>query len=403
MLSQEDFTKLYTEYKKWAEDASNQTDGYTYEKSFDEFIHRLGKQLFEQTVSAGENVPERQKKKVITKYGKISVDKSHILSPPAGRTGFKISPYLQELGCYVGQSVPFDEGSELLKKLSHTELSDKQIERLSHFYGSAIEQIEIEQTSETTSPVIVNHEENQANELHYTMVDGSMIYTREEGWKEIKLGRIFSNSSILPFKNRNEIASSQYLAHLGSSHEFLDKFEKHMDNYSNVVAIADGATWIWNYFETHRPDVVQILDFYHAVEKLGDFAKAYFKDKKQEEQKQWLEVQKERLMNDKVEEIIQIVEQMECQVKAIGFQNALLTYYRNNKSRMMYGTFRAKGYLIGSGPIEAAHRNVIQQRLKLAGQRWTKKGAQQVANLRVAHKSNDWNLVIKSIKFYRAA
>jgi hypothetical protein len=29
----------------------------------------------------------------------------------------------------------------------------------------------------------------------------------------------------------------------------------------------------------------------------------------------------------------------------------------------------ARGLLIGSGPIESAHRNVIQQRMKLAGQR----------------------------------
>lgn len=43
--------------------------------------------------------------------------------------------------------------------------------------------------------------------------------------------------------------------------------------------------------------------------------------------------------------------------------------------------------LIGSGAIEAAHRNVIQKRLKLSGQRWTIKGAQQITNLRTYKKS----------------
>jgi hypothetical protein len=55
---------------------------------------------------------------------------------------------------------------------------------------------------------------------------------------------------------------------------------------------------------------------------------------------------------------------------------------------MQYKTFQEKGLLIGSGAIEAAHRTVIQQRLKLSGQRWTKIGAQQIVNLRIAYKSN---------------
>ena len=40
-----------------------------------------------------------------------------------------------------------------------------------------------------------------------------------------------------------------------------------------------------------------------------------------------------------------------------------------------------------SGAIESANREVIQQRLKLSGQRWTPLGLQQVVNLRVAYKS----------------
>ena len=54
---------------------------------------------------------------------------------------------------------------------------------------------------------------------------------------------------------------------------------------------------------------------------------------------------------------------------------------------MYYQSFQEKGYFIGSGAIEAAHRHVLQQRLKLSGQRWTKDGFQSVANLRACYKS----------------
>ena len=79
-------------------------------------------------------------------------------------------------------------------------------------------------------------------------------------------------------------------------------------------------------------------------------------------------------------------------------KRALLEYYKNHKNRMQYKKFLEKGLLIGSGAMEAAHRNVIQKRLKLSGQRWTKKGAQQIMNLRVLEKSNKWSKVIEFAK-----
>jgi hypothetical protein len=65
---------------------------------------------------------------------------------------------------------------------------------------------------------------------------------------------------------------------------------------------------------------------------------------------------------------------------------------------MQYGTYKKNGFMIGSGPIESAHRNIIQKRLKLSGQRWSKQGVQQIANLRIAHKSSNWHQVIDMIK-----
>jgi hypothetical protein len=82
----------------------------------------------------------------------------------------------------------------------------------------------------------------------------------------------------------------------------------------------------------------------------------------------------------------------------------LLVYLRNNRSRMLYGQYRRRGLMIGSGPIESAHRNVIQQRLKLAGQRWSEPGAQAVLNLRLLHKSGHWSaLVSETCQLKRAA
>ena len=63
----------------------------------------------------------------------------------------------------------------------------------------------------------------------------------------------------------------------------------------------------------------------------------------------------------------------------------------------MYKTYRDKGLLIGSGPIEAEHRNVLQQRMKLYGPKWSIDGANEIANLRCYKKSGAWDIIEKMI------
>jgi hypothetical protein len=140
---------------------------------------------------------------------------------------------------------------------------------------------------------------------------------------------------------------------------------------------------------------VQILNYFHCKEKLCGFALAAFQEEAL--RKEWLAEQQDLLLCDQLETVIANIALQTCKGEAKSKQQALLTYYGNNVKRMRYGSFKAQGLLIGSGAIEAAHRHVIGHRLKLSGQRWTKQGAQQIANLRVAKKSNQWHKILDLI------
>jgi hypothetical protein len=325
---------------------------------------------------------------VITTFGTVSVPKSHCLAPSSGKQGFRTSPYLQDLACYVGQSVPFDEGSELLAKLAGITLTDKQIERISHHYGEALEDLVPVYALPTTKD----------QRQHYAMMDGSMVYIRgeAEGWKELKLARVFAASDAYKAQERGVIHHSDYVAHLGGHQDFLEKFDQLVYQKTDLVAIGDGARWIWDYWTTFRPEAIQILDYFHGIEKIGEWAALVFKDEKQK--KDWIEYSETLLLNDEVGELIVAIQTIDCQGDKLIKQKQLLTYLTNNQSRMLYKTFLDAGLFIGSGAIEAANKEVIQKRFKLAGQRWTRQGLQQVANLRVAHKSNQWENVRNLIK-----
>lgn len=313
---------------------------------------------------------------------------------------FRMTSYCQEQVCYLGQKETFEEGSETVKRLMGIEISNKQIQRVSEYYGECME----EATESLIEEDAWEHpEKEESSEVTYAMGDGSMVFTKEEGWKEIKLGRVFKASETLVVsEKRNWIQSSKYCAYLGGHEAFLERFELLLKNIRNIVFIADGAKWFWDWVSIYYPWSTQILDYYHVKEYLCQFAALVFQDAKQKER--WIQLQEELLFEDKIEKVIATIKVfIPLTEEALSYQKKIITYYENNKTRMLYGTYRKKGLLIGSGPIESGHRNLIQKRLKLSGQRWSTAGVQQIANLRVAHKSNEWEKIVKIIQSVKKA
>jgi hypothetical protein len=147
------------------------------------------------------------------------------------------------------------------------------------------------------------------------------------------------------------------------------------------------------------PDSTEILDFFHAKEHLCQFASVYFEEVKTRDE--WIRSMEKLLLDDRVEQVIDTLKQLlvgKNKKTTTNILNNLIRYYQNNLKRMKYKTFKNKGYLIGSGAMESAIRNVVQHRLKRSGQRWTIKGGQQITNIRTMFLSNGQDKIIEKIK-----
>ncbi len=59
-----------------------------------------------------------------------------------------------------------------------------------------------------------------------------------------------------------------------------------------------------------------------------------------------------------------------------------VTCFENQVHRMDYPSYRARGWQIGSGPMESACKTVVGQRLKCAGMRWGEPGSDGVCHRR---------------------
>jgi hypothetical protein len=153
-----------------------------------------------------------------------------------------------------------------------------------------------------------------------------------------------------------------------------------------VVLLIDGAKGLENMGKDCFKGCVQVVDFYHAVEHAGLVLAALIgKDHPdyQARQRRWAK----QLLKDKVEVLIQQTRQ-ECAGKpqAEPVEEAL-GYFVRNVDRMQYGTFRAKGYFIGSGVVEAGCKTVIGSRCKQSGMFWSESGAENILALRCIHSS----------------
>ena len=92
-----------------------------------------------------------------------------------------ISSYAQETMCYMGQHLVFKDAEEVINTLTAANINAKQIERICHLYGQSLEQ------SQLYDIEVNGYEEvlpNESEKLHYVSVDGSMYFTKEEGWKD---------------------------------------------------------------------------------------------------------------------------------------------------------------------------------------------------------------------------
>jgi predicted CoA-binding protein len=372
-----------------------ETNSYDFEKSFKGEMETLEHSAY-QAIAGCEAVNKNERMKLSTSFGEISLQKGHPLAVAPG--GFKISAYLQEQMCRLGTKMTFEESEEELNELLGIETNAKQIERLCHHYGEALNQINWREAYSDGIQLCIPF-----NRRQYVLMDGSMLLTRdkEQSWKEVKLCRMFYDSDRVESvsKNRNIITDSCYVAHLGGHDVFLDKVLDVIAQGSPSVFIADGAKWIWNWVEDYYPKSIQILDFYHCKEHLYSFAKEYFTE---EEAPIWVEDGIEKLKTEQVDIFLKELEGLpEKNKNLLKSKNRLLNYLTNNKERINYGKFLRDGLLIGSGPIESANREVIQKRMKLSGQRWTVQGAEQMLNLRTCYKSGKLSVVRNLISDYK--
>src|SRR6266478_806511 len=174
-----------------------------------------------------------------------------------------------------------------------------------------------------------------------------------------------------------------------------------------VLFIADGAPWIWKRVPLlvqalglAAQQVHELLDFYHAVQHLGQVA-ALRKDWSAKARRLWRTHQRHLLLRGEVEQVIAAVQGL-CRgrnSKAIRTQR---DYFIKNKSRMAYAKLIAMKLPIGSGAIESTVRRVVNLRLKGPSLFWCRANAEAILLLRSYYKAGRWEMLKRMATSHQA-
>jgi hypothetical protein len=327
-----------------------------------------------------------------------------------GTAGTSLSPGLTQMIARAGAEVPFGKAASLIKDLAGVAVSARTVERSAEASGAAARAATATKAAGLRARTIRPLPPREpVPDMLYVEVDGTGVPVRRsetEGRKgkgedgqartrEIKLARLFTVSRMdSDGKPVTDPGSSSYVATFDGKDALAGLLEAEYlrrggDHFRQVVALGDGAAWIWTMAGALYPHATHITDIYHAREHLHDLANhlAFITP----DPAGWLEERSAELDAGNIGAIITAARQYPLTGVKASELATKIGYFEHNAHRMRYQHFRELGMFIGSGHIEAGCKAIVVQRAKQSGMHWTTSGAADIIALRTQHASGRWD------------
>ena len=330
----------------------------------------------------------------------------------AGFTARQLTPGAERLATLAGATCEsFERGADTLEEMAGIRLSESTVERTTEDVGARL--AEMFQRDETVGlPVQWKwHLDVLGQKVAYITIDATGTRQQGPGGKSAE-GRMAYVASVYNPRPADWLPSpgkappemqARYVSGLYSLDQMGPLLRRQaarvgMEDAEVWVALTDGGNGLEDFCQENfnRPDLVLILDFYHAASYLGDLAKALFpqeEEKATAQAEQWC-----RLLKAEGGAVtLAALENAEWPArKSAALREQLETtrrYFANNLHRMEYPEYQAKGWQIGSGVVESACKTVVGQRMKGAGMRWSEEGAHALCHVRALYRSEkgQWN------------
>ena len=354
----------------------------------------------------------RHSRDVITLAGRVRVRRSYYycrrcdagFCPVDRAMGLSCGPFtrrVQQEVVRLDALLPYQKAVELLEALAGVSVSAKEAQRMLARSEGVLASYQQARWGEATGKLLAGQ---AAPEVLYLLADGVQTPIRG-GWRETKVGvarradragRVLGSSRYVSLLTQSEPETGESTPTASAfGWEWAGLAEAcGVAKAKLVVVLGDGARWIWNQAGLHFPEAIQILDVWHASERLWEVGRLAFGD--EGERHAWVQARQAELWGYQTEALLLALEVVaatceEAREKAMETHG----YFHNNRQRMDYPRYQRLGLQVGSGAVESACKQVVSQRLKGAGMRWREAGAQTVARLRCLLLGGEWHAFVR--------
>lgn len=315
----------------------------------------------------------------------------------------EMSAELESLAAMTGAQLPFAQGRDLFAALSLISISDQSMAKATRAIGEEVEAQEQDWIEQSRDYQWLQDQDRLADcpERLYGALDAAKVHIRgdeDHSWRDLKVGAWFTTQAEPPPTPDDEweiqATDITYYCDITPAQEFgplvwATGCQRQAQLAQELIFLGDGADWIWQLVSDSYPQAIQIVDWFHATEYIAPVAQAAFTD--ETEAQTWNQKIRDDLWQGKLDAVIDAFSRLTDHKQAGAVAQKAVTYFTNNRKRMRYAEFRAKGYQIGSGTIESGCKQIVTQRMKVSGAIWNTEHAIKTAKARGALLSGQWN------------
>jgi len=166
---------------------------------------------------------------------------------------------------------------------------------------------------------------------------------------------------------------------------------------SEVLAIADGAVWVWNIVTDRFGQARQRLDPWHALEHVWAVAHALHPED-EAAAAAWVQPLKEKLLAGDGVEVIDDLDHLLTKLRGSRKTavQAEKNYLENHRNRLDYKGAKERGEPLGSGAMESTCKQ-YEGRFHCAGQFWTKQGDEALMCLETFWRNGRWAVLFPHV------
>ncbi len=311
----------------------------------------------------------------------------------------------EQLAVLFGTTASFAEAAKkFLPKASGLHLAESTIERATEAAGRRLGEALAGGQTFGVAADWVWPADAAGRSVAYVSIDATGVPIQGPGGVEAEgrmawVGKVFAPKPEVkpdPATRRPAVEGhARYLAGLNSLDELGEPLRRQaaqvgMDRAQQWVALSDCGSGVDDFLRVNFPRAVRIADFYHVAEHLSDLAKAWHvgdAEAAKDRSDGWCHTLKHEGGRAALAEL-EALDRAGRSETSLEVYRQVTQYVGNHMDRMDYPSYRASGWQIGSGHIEAACKTVVNERLKRSGMRWGEDGADAVCHLRALFKGD---------------